>query len=93
MAKRNIRRPTEDRALARVTAWEKTRPASVSTCNHERTVMDVDGTRYVTWFYHTKLDLEVSTLWNLWLRDWGAVPTFVEFLTLYGVIYRSQKIS
>ena len=93
MGKRTVRRPTEDQALTRVTAWEKTQPACVSVCDHKRTIMDVDGTMYITWFYHTKLSLKVATLWGQWLRDWKTVPTFVEFLNLFGVIYKSQRVS
>ena len=93
MAKGTVRRPTEAIALARIAVWERTQPASVSVCNHERTITDIDGTMYLTWFFHTKLDLEVSTLWGQWRRDWGTIPTFVEFLNLFGVIYRFQKIS
>ena len=90
MAK-SVRRPTEDAALSRVTAWEKTRPAP--SCNHERKIMDIDGTIYLTWFFHTRLNLEVAALWDQWRRDWETVPTFIEFLKLFGVIYKSQKIS
>lgn len=93
MAKGTVRRPTEDRALARITAWERTRPACVSACDHERTIMDIDGIMYLTWFFHTKLDLEVATLWSQWLKDWRTVPTFIKFLSLYGIIYRFQKVS
>lgn len=90
---RTVRRPTEDAALARITAWERTQPSSVSVCNHTREIMDVDGIMYLTWFFHTKLDLGVSTLWDRWLKDWGDVPTFMQFLRLYGIVYRVQKIS
>lgn len=92
MAKRNVRRPTEDVAIARVTAQKGKGPQGDPTLL-QKTVMDKNGAKFRVCCYHTTVNISMGRLWDQWQRDWDSIGTFVEFLTYLGIIYRHQKIS
>ena len=92
MAKRNVRRPTEDMAIARVTAQKDKGPQGDPTLL-QKTVMDTDGSQYIIWCFHTHVNTSITFLWNQWRRDWNSIGTFVDFLALCGIIYKHQRVS
>ena len=89
MAKRNVRRPTEDMALAKVMRDKgyQSDPTLL-----QKMVLGEDGTRYLVCFFHTTVNMSVSQLWGQWQASWKHMK-FVDFLQHYGIIYKYQKIS
>jgi len=88
MGKRNVRRPTEDIAIARITAQRGKGPQGDPTLL-QKTIMDKDGTKYLIWCFHTQLSVSIADLWD---QDWGSIGTFVDFLTYRGIIYQHKRV-
>jgi len=91
MAKINVRRPTEEAALARVFADEKKHPRG-DPMLLQKTVMDEVGTTFLVWCFHTTINTSLSYLWNQWQKC-GGVEHFIDFLMRRGTIYKYQKTS
>jgi len=86
MGKRSVRRPTEDIAIARVTA-QKGKGTQGDPALLQKTIMDKDGTKYLIWCFHNQLSVSIADLWD---QDWDG--TFVDFLMYRGIIYRYQRM-
>ena len=91
MAKRSVRRPTEDIAIARITAQKGKGPKGDPTLL-QKTVMDEDGTMFLVWCFHTTINTSLAYLWYRW-RRLGEGGCFVDFLQTRGTIYKYQKAS
>ena len=91
MAKINVRRPTEEAALARVFADEKKHPRG-DPMLLQKTVMDEVGVKYLVCCFHTTVNMSISYLWYQWQKDYKEM-TFVNFLQYYGIIYAYRKVS
>ena len=89
MAKRSVRRPTEDIAIARVMAQKG---PSGDPDVLQRTVMDRNGAKYRVWCFHTTINTSLAYLWDRWkgLEEGGC---FVDFLMMRGTIYKYRKAS
>ena len=92
MAERSVRRPTEDIALARVTAQKGKGPQGDPTLL-QKTVMGRGGIKYLISCFHTTVNISIACLWCQWCNDWEDTGmTFVDFLLWYGIIFRYTKI-
>ena len=87
MTKRNVRRPTEDIALARIA--RDGGPQGDPTLL-QKIVMDEMGIKYIVYCFHTKVDIPISQLWGQWQR-YGQ-GHFVDFLWRCGIIYECRRI-
>ena len=90
MAKRNVRRPTEDIAIARVMA-QKGNPSGDPDVL-QKVIMDEDGVKYLVQCFHNKVDIPISHLWGQW-REHRESMNFVDFLVSHGIIYTYRKAS
>ena len=87
--KRSVRRPTEDIAIARVTAQKGKGPKG-DPILLQKVIMGMGGTRYRVWCFHTTINTSLSYLWSRWQKyDEGG--QFVDFLMRRGTIYKYQK--
>ena len=89
MTKRSVRRPTEDIAIARVTAQKGKSPKG-DPILLQKVVMDKNGMKYRVYCFHTTVNTSISYLWKQWQR-YGEGGRFVDFLLRCGIIYRYQK--
>ena len=89
MTKRNVRRPTEEIALARVFAQRGKGPRG-DPALLQKIIMDEIGTKYAIHCFHTKVDIPISHLWGQW-QKYGQ-GTFVDFLWRCGIIYECRRI-
>ena len=90
MAKRSVRRPTENIAIARITAQKGKGPKG-DPALLQRTVMDRNGAKYRVWCFHTTINTSLAYLWYRWkgLEEGGQ---FVDFLLRRGTIYKYQHV-
>jgi len=90
VAKINVRRPTEEIALARVFVDEKKHPRG-DPMLLQKTVMDEAGVKYSVMCFHNTVNKSISYLWYKWQKDHKEM-TFVNFLMYYGIIYGYRKV-
>jgi hypothetical protein len=89
MARKSVRRPTEDMALAKVMRDKgyQSDPTLL-----QKMVLGEDGTRYLVYFFHTTVNMSISQLWGQWQASWKHMK-FVDFLRCHSIIYDYKKVS
>lgn len=89
MAKRTVRRPTEDIALARIMNQKGRRGDPTML---QKTIMDEAGVKWCVCCFHTTVGASMAQLWLQWGLE-GKGMGFVKFLKYHGIIYASRKAS
>jgi len=91
MGKRNVRRPTEDIAIARVMARKDTSPSGDPVLL-QKVIMDDGDTKWLVFCFHSTINISISYLWNRYQRR-GECEHIIDFLMRRGAIYKYQKVS
>ena len=84
MAKKNVRRPTEDIALARAM---KDKDCIGNPELLQKIMMDEMGIKYRVWYFHTTIGMSMSKMWKEW-KETGKSMHFVNYLHRRGIIYQ-----
>ncbi len=92
MAKRRLRRPTEDRALGRIMRQHKRSQERDDLLRVRRRIIDEDGTRWIIYVNHQYREMSTEDLRNGW-KVRAPEMLFITFLEKDGVIYRKEEIN